>query len=1450
MARGHFRLLRGSPLHRLFRATRCKTFEIAFEDEEEIGRGGVILAHSPISTPCGATRLPWFFIEFMSPKRFPPIPLTEELAKTLRDLLGVFESAASAKEVHALLAKLPGPQYTVFRYGRPEAVGELLEQLARRGEIQRTEEGLYQVAPLRRDALRELLRLPEYAGVASALASTRPLAVNQKERLRSQYLQRDIRNAFYAQDTALLRNSLNVLDNLYANSFDGTRWFDFLLEEPQEWLLQLPESFLSICGWQFIPAAMLALRPVHHLAERLYELRDSMPPQVICNLIDYAILCGDWTVIPQLLKRLPNGSAPRVTRAACLRFITAKDDEAISRFVSALESLRRETDSHHAYFRSIGGLFLVLAELRSNTAESMGTAVMHAQLGIGEKTPYGMVYRMLEQLAQSRFMPEMPSESIHWSPTLPLVDFFACVAHYWMAGDLSPSQTQLLSEIATAATQGGYRWLAEEAAELQERLAARHPATAPRFHASGSGQLPFLLDCIPNENSWVERFGKIVRTMTDLPLRGIHRLGWQIKHDGSSRGIMTVRPIEQHAGKNGHWSRGRRFLEYQKNTYTELGTVADADTIGVELTPQDKFACDTLRNVEQFLRQNPVLDIDATRTAWAQVLLALAGHPHLYLEGTDNRAVSIVTTTPRVHVTGNSAALRYALRPAVPSQGNYLPCFENGDVIAVYEFSPALRKLGELLGDDFQIPADAAENTAFLTRLAQHFTVVSEVPLPLPELMPAATSTIPTLRLIPQDRGLRVELLVKPFPTNNDYYLPGDGPVEMLCQRQGRATRLVRDPAAEEQAASELVAACPRLSGTQPVEPWKWFLEGTACYELSMQLHGLLDRCRVQWPEEQRFLCRRTLSLGNVSLRTQSYQSWFSIDGEARLEDSDATISLSELIQAASDKKHFVELSDGQVVALSESLRRRLEDLGRSGELTSDSTGSGMRLQVCRFLMPFIAGELDGFAIDGDSPEYLQWVREYDAAMRILPNSPRQLHAELRPYQREGFVWLSRLDRAHAGACLADDMGLGKTLQAISLMLACSKEGPCLVVAPTSVCANWLSELQRFAPSLECSAFGSGNRMQVFKRLKAGHVLVTSYGLLQSENSAFRKVHWRVAVLDEAQAIKNSHAKRSRAALEIHADFRLVTTGTPVENNLSELWSIFNFILPGLLGSRENFQRRFAAPIEHDDNQEAANHLRNIVSPFLLRRRKDQVLSELPPKEDIDYVIELSPEEHEFYNRLRLSILNDLENHDENEGQRHIRVLAGITKLRLAVDHPSLVPGGEHLPGSKLEAFLTLLKKVLANGHKVLVFSQFVKFLSVVSNALDTNGIEYEYLDGGQSTRERTTAVKNFQEGNVPVFLISLKAGGLGLNLTQADYVIHLDSWWNPAVENQASDRAHRLGQDKKVTIYHLQTAHTIEDKIKALHQRKRNLADQLLSESDTIKTKSLEELLKLLRED
>ena len=260
-------------------------------------------------------------------------------------------------------------------------------------------------------------------------------------------------------------------------------------------------------------------------------------------------------------------------------------------------------------------------------------------------------------------------------------------------------------------------------------------------------------------------------------------------------------------------------------------------------------------------------------------------------------------------------------------------------------------------------------------------------------------------------------------------------------------------------------------------------------------------------------------------------------------------------------------------------------------------------------------------------------------------------------------------------------------------------------------------------------------------------------------------------------------------------------------------------------------------------------NLRGIVSPFLLRRRKDQVLNDLPPKEEIDYPVELSPQERAFYDDLRKKIVQELNAVEkQKKSLSKLDVLSGITRLRLAVDHPRLVAGGEGLAGSKLEAFMELLQRILENGHKVLVFSQFVKFLEIVRETLEAQRIPYEYLDGARNAKERAASVENFQNGEVPVFLISLRAGGVGLNLTQADYVIHLDSWWNPAVENQASDRAYRLGQSKKVTIYHLHTVNTIEDEIKKLHEKKTELADNLLANADTIETVPMEALLQYLR--
>ena len=432
-------------------------------------------------------------------------------------------------------------------------------------------------------------------------------------------------------------------------------------------------------------------------------------------------------------------------------------------------------------------------------------------------------------------------------------------------------------------------------------------------------------------------------------------------------------------------------------------------------------------------------------------------------------------------------------------------------------------------------------------------------------------------------------------------------------------------------------------------------------------------------------------------------------------------------------------------------------------------------------------------------------------------------------------------------------MGLGKTLQAIALILSRAPQGPTLVIAPTSVCMNWISEAARFAPTLNVKLFGAGDRAGTMSTLQPYDVVVASYGLLQLESALFAGVQWNTIVLDEAQAIKNGATKRSQAVMALKGEFRMIATGTPLENHLGELWNLFRFINPGLLGSIEQFNLRFAAPIEkpqdHRAELGARNRLRRLIQPFMLRRTKAQVLTELPSRTEITLEVDLSKEETALYESLRRTALENLAAVEGPAEKKSIQILAEIMRLRRACCNPNLIAPELGLASSKLAAFAHLLEGLLENRHKVLVFSQFVDHLSLIRAHLDANGISYQYLDGSTSMADRKKRVDAFQAGIGDVFLISLKAGGVGINLTAADYVIHMDPWWNPAVEDQASDRAHRMGQLRPVTIYRLVARHTIEEGIVDLHQHKRDLADSLLEGSDVSGRMSAGEMLNMLQE-
>jgi non-specific serine/threonine protein kinase len=460
---------------------------------------------------------------------------------------------------------------------------------------------------------------------------------------------------------------------------------------------------------------------------------------------------------------------------------------------------------------------------------------------------------------------------------------------------------------------------------------------------------------------------------------------------------------------------------------------------------------------------------------------------------------------------------------------------------------------------------------------------------------------------------------------------------------------------------------------------------------------------------------------------------------------------------------------------------------------------------------------------------------------------------ELRPYQKHGFDWLHFLREYKFGGILADDMGLGKTVQMLVYLQSLKeslaepiggaqdklREPPgerrrsaaSLLVVPKSLLANWQREAEKFTPGLRFLEYMGNLRTKDTSVFDNYDVVLTTYGTMLRDVELLRAYTFSHIILDESQAIKNPLAKSARAARLLQADHRLVMTGTPVENNTFELWSQFAFLNPGLLGNMDYFKREFANPIESGGDEESAALLRKLVYPFILRRTKEQVAPELPPRSERTVYTDMAPAQKKVYaltrERYRAELLGLIESEGINDAR--FKILEGLLRLRQIAIHPRLVEKNYKGEAPKFEVLLETLETLQAEKHKALIFSQFVEILRLVRRELEERGIKYVYLDG--QTPNRQSRVDLFQnDPSIPFFLISLKAGGVGLNLTAADYVIHLDPWWNPAVEMQASDRAHRIGQDKPVFVYKIIARDTVEEKILQLQEKKRALVKSIIA--------------------
>lgn len=917
------------------------------------------------------------------------------------------------------------------------------------------------------------------------------------------------------------------------------------------------------------------------------------------------------------------------------------------------------------------------------------------------------------------------------------------------------------------------------------------------------------------------------------------RFIWQIEI-GKEGALVDIQPLEQKQGARG-WSKPKTITLSKINGNPHL-------------TAWDAKVANCIRT-EKFGRRTAVLDL-------SNAIQALVGHPALVLAGKPDQLIELSEGTPEIEVIHKADKITLKVTPPLRELQSDDRYYHDADEkreaealrfitlvqdsaqrLRLIRFSPSQRRAAQLLSDKVAIPASAQkELQTAMQALTSHFQLQSDH---LQASREVPTESRLRAELSPLNDGLLLRLVATPLGTEGPRLAPGSGRTRLMALVSGVSIGTTRQLEEERAHLNSVLDALPFLEtyeGDHDQCEWN-VAEPEDALMLVEMLPTLPAIAALDWPKGKAV---RVISVdtSQLSVQVKSERDWFKLEGEAKV-DEGLVFTFESLLTASQSNSRFIAMGNGVYAALTKRLKNSLSDLASVTE--SDKHGA----RIPRLAAAWMDDALDGIETKSDK-EFRSAVEKLRETQEQLIPLPTTLQAELRPYQEDGYLWASRLAQAGFGACLADDMGLGKTLQSLAILLARAEGGPALIIAPTSVCGNWISEATRFAPSLNLHLYSEVDRATVIDHAAAFDVVVVSYNLLQIGGEQFAKKHWHTLIADEAQAIKNATTKRSQAVFELDADFRLALSGTPVENRLAELWSIMRFANPGLLGSIARFNERFAVPIERDKDRDAQHTLRRLIAPFLLRRTKTQVLQELPARTELVIKIAPSKEEAAHYEALRRQAIAEADAAlaSNKAGQARMNILAQLTRLRRAACDPRIVTPAFPAIGSKVQTFTNLAVELVANGHKALVFSQFVDFLTLLREALAGVGIEYQYLDGATPAAERTKRVAAFQAGKCDLFLISLKAGGFGLNLTAADYVVITDPWWNPAAEDQAMGRAHRMGQLRPVTVYRLVTQGTVEEHIVGLHNDKRALAESILGEGDAVNIPSTDELISLIRGD
>jgi superfamily II DNA or RNA helicase len=1183
---------------------------------------------------------------------------------------------------------------------------------------------------------------------------------------------------------------------------------------------------------------LVALPEAYALMEQALTPVAASHPQAALALAEQALLRGRLDQADVLLAGLEDPEALALRGWSSV--LKGDYQGGIERCEAALELTRKLTRKRNLALPGIPGTFYLLALLRRggpDDLERVGTQIAIAKR-LGVPGPIGTLYDGLGDLAAilagRRRVEEVIWSRFYLSGRGPWPILFQALALHWLGTPLPTGLPQALAGCIPNATAAGFLWYAQEARALLDAIGPPVESATPMVPIPGIVPITDLLSPRPPWELALEALkvlgtqgpgGEPVPEATAGPDR---RLAWQLTvRDGCG----SLEPREQKRNQRGVWSMGRPVA---------LKRLAEGPEAFPYLTPQDREICACIVREQETSWYN-----GQERTVYFlapdRALLAACGHPLLTCPAVPTQ-VELVRGGPTLAAVRRSKDILVSIEPYPPGDRSLLALEENPQRVRLIQFEPRHREIARILGPKgLSVPLGAQGRlleglTAVAPLLPVHSDIAGVVAGAAAGAEAVPADPRPHLHLTPLGDGLTLDLHVHPLGEAGPHLRPGQGHASLFTEQAGRVIHCTRDLDSERAAARGVPAECPILDGN---DGWTWELDDP---ELALgaleQLQALGAAVVLDWPQGKRIALTAPLQLGQLGVAIRTRGDWLELAGEVRLADG-RVLAMRELLDlAAASKGRFVRLADNAFLALSEALRRRLEALR--------GLTDGGRFHP--LAAPAIAEVIDGMAVAA-APAWEALLARIASLRDLEPQTPSTLQAELRDYQAEGYRWLARLAHWGAGACLADDMGLGKTVQALALILSRAPQGPTLVLAPMSVCGNWMDEARRFAPTLRPQRFGPGHRAAALKNAGPFDLIVCSYGLLQTEAERLAEVQWETVCADEAQAFKNALTKRSQAVMRLAGGFRMITTGTPVENRLGELWNLFRFINPGLLGSLESFNRRFAIPIEQDQDSGARQRLRQLLRPFILRRLKSEVLSELPPRTEITLRLELGEGEMALYEALRERAMERLDQAAEvGVGQRRMQLLAEIMRLRRACCHPRLTLPDSDLPSAKLEAFGEIVSELLDNRHKALVFSQFVDHLRLIRAHLDGRGIRYQYLDGSTPEPQRRAAVAAFQAGEGDLFLISLRAGGTGLNLTAADYVIHMDPWWNPAVEDQASDRAHRLGQERPVTVYRLVAKDTIEERILKLHAGKRELADGLLAGSEDGGRLSYEDMLALVR--